>query len=115
MAVIEIVTEIGTEKDVDPAPRTDVGVQDQWNVVKGLNPGTGTEAGKEVVVEKDPLRTNLVLKRSRDFATAKKTGTEANTTTKRTGKEVVAKKDPPRNNLVLKRPRKTTFTRGMVS
>ena len=81
MAVTEIVTEIMTEKDVDPAPRTDVGIQDQENVVKGLNPGTGieTETGKEgvqdqgtVVVEKDPLRNNLVVERSRETMIKKK-------------------------------------------
>jgi len=67
-------TEIGTEKDVGPAPRTDVGVQDQGNVVKGLNPGTGigTETGEEVVVGRDPLRNNLVLERSRETMIKKK-------------------------------------------
>ena len=57
-----------TEKDVIPIPRTDEGIHDQGSVVNGLDPGTG----REVEVEKNHLRSSLVLERSRETMIKKK-------------------------------------------
>ena len=48
-------TEIVTEKDDVPVPRTDEGVHDQGSVVNVLDP----ETGREVEVEKNHLRSSL--------------------------------------------------------
>merc|ERR1719189_2558273 len=60
--------EIVTEKDDVPVLRTDEGVHDQGSVVNGLDPGTG----REVEVEKNHLRSSLVLERSRETMIKKK-------------------------------------------